>query len=86
MSTFTIDDLREIMSTNSGVDEGVDLDGDIADVEFALLGYDSLAVLDLLADVQHRYGVEIHDSCVARMTTPARTIEIINQQLTAAEV
>ena len=40
MSAFPIDRLREVMR-ECGVDDAVDLDGDILDLEFAQLGYDS---------------------------------------------
>ncbi|MFD5756102.1 acyl carrier protein, partial [Streptomyces sp. NPDC127044] len=45
-SEFTLDDLRRILQEGAGVDEGVDLDGDILDEPFEVLGYESLALLE----------------------------------------
>jgi act minimal PKS acyl carrier protein len=83
---FTLDDLREIMRASAGVDEGVDLDGDIADLEFADLGYDSLAVLEVTSQVKRRFGVPIPDEAVQEMPTPRRAVEFINEQLAKAGV
>jgi minimal PKS acyl carrier protein len=84
MAQFTLDDLREIMRASVGVEEGVDLDGDIGDTEFAEMGYDSLAVLELASQVQRRYGVPIPDEAALEMTTPRKAIEFINTRLVKA--
>ncbi|GDY31033.1 acyl carrier protein [Gandjariella thermophila] len=86
MSEFTLSELKEIMSASAGVDEGVELDGDIADVAFADLGYDSLAVLELCGQVERRYGVSISDDAVAEMPTPAKAVEYVNALLAKAGV
>ncbi|SFP84531.1 acyl carrier protein [Amycolatopsis rubida] len=81
MEKFTLENLRETMRSSAGIDEGVDLDGDIADVEFTELGYDSLAVLELASQVQRRYGVRIPEEAVAEMPTPRKAVYFINQRL-----
>ena len=86
MSTFSLDDLREIMRQSAGVEAGVDLDADITDVEFIELGYDSLALLELAIQVKRKYGVSIPDDDVVDMTTPRIAVEYINRQLVGAEV
>lgn len=85
MSEFTLTELTEIMRTSVGVAEGVDLNGDIVDVEFADLGYDSLAVLELASQVERRYGIPIPDEAVSEMPTPGRALEFINARLTRSE-
>jgi act minimal PKS acyl carrier protein len=85
MEKFTLEDLRETMRSSAGIDEGVDLDGDIADVEFTDLGYDSLAVLELASQVQRRYGVRIPDEAVTEMPTPRKAVDFINQRLLGME-
>lgn len=85
MSEFTLTELTEIMRTSVGVAEGVDLNGDIVDVEFAELGYDSLAVLELASQVERRYGIPIPDEAVSEMPTPRRALEFINARLTRSE-
>ncbi|MGB3440122.1 MAG: acyl carrier protein [Actinophytocola sp.] len=85
MSEFTLSELKEIMRTSVGVTEGVDLDGDIVDVEFADLGYDSLALLEVASQVERRYGVPIPDEAVSEMPTPGRALEFINARLARSE-
>ncbi|WP_327085927.1 acyl carrier protein [Nonomuraea sp. NBC_01738] len=86
MSTITLADLKEIMRTSIGVEEGVDLDGDIADVTFADLGYDSLAVLELISQVERRYEVPIPDEALSEMPTPAAAIDYLAALLTRTGV
>lgn len=85
MSEFTLSELKEIMRTSAGVAEGVDLDADIADVEFTELGYDSLAVLELASQVERRYGIPIPDEAVSEMPTPGRALAFINARLAGTE-
>lgn len=81
MDEFRLDDLRQIMRSSAGLEEHLDLSGDIEDVEFADLGYDSLAVLELANQVQRHYGVRIPDEAVAEMPTPGKAVELINKRL-----
>ncbi|WP_410601162.1 acyl carrier protein [Amycolatopsis sp. lyj-90] len=85
MSEFTLDELKEIMRGSAGVEEGVDLDGDIAGVEFGDLGYDSLAVLELLNQVRVRHGVSIPDGAIEEMPTPSAAVVLINEQFAKSE-
>jgi act minimal PKS acyl carrier protein len=81
MKEFTLDDLRETLRASVGLAENIDLAGDIKDVEFADLGYDSLAVLELAGQVQRHYGVQIPDEAVAQIPTPGKAVEFINKRL-----
>jgi len=84
MPTFTLDDLRQIMRACAGVDESVDLDGDIDDVAFTDLGYDSLAVLELQSQIQRRYDVPMSDDAQQYMGTPADTVGYVSGLLRTA--
>jgi act minimal PKS acyl carrier protein len=75
---FTLDDLRRILIEGAGADEGVDLDGDILDVWFAELGYDSLAILETSSRVSRQYRVELDDAAVMAAVTPRAFIELVN--------
>lgn len=86
MSGFTMNDLREIMRETAGVEEGVDLDGDIAGVDFADLGYDSLAVLEMASQIKRRYGVLIPDDAAAELRTPDSLVTFVTGGLTGAGV
>ncbi|MCS7484102.1 acyl carrier protein [Umezawaea endophytica] len=81
---FTLDDLRRIMRTNVGVDAGVDLESDISDVAFDGLGYDSLALLEVAAQVQREYGVPIPDDAMLEAPTPGEAVVLINSRLAGA--
>jgi act minimal PKS acyl carrier protein len=59
--------------------EAVDLDGDIADVPFAELGYDSLAVLELAGQVKRKYQVTIADDAMLELPTPQTVVEFVNK-------
>ncbi|RSD19448.1 acyl carrier protein [Amycolatopsis eburnea] len=86
MSEFTMVELKEIMTASAGVDEGVELDGDITGVEFSDLGYDSLALLELRSQVERRYGVVLPDEAVSETTTPGDAVAFVNDLLAKAAV
>lgn len=81
MATFSLAELKKILQSSSGVTEHVDLDGDIADVEFSVLGYDSLAVLELISQVERRYGVLFPEDAISEMPTPALAVRYIEELL-----
>lgn len=85
MGEFTLDELRGIMRTCAGVEDGVDLDGAIDDVPFADLGYDSLAVLEMVGRVERTYGIPLTDDAVSAMPTPGKAVDFINAQMRARE-
>lgn len=81
MSTFTVADLRDIMSASVGVEDDVHFDGEHLQTDFADLGFDSLALLELASQVQRRYGVPIPDEAVQEMSTPAAAVAYVNARL-----
>jgi act minimal PKS acyl carrier protein len=81
MDTIDIDDVRRLMRDSGGVEETVDLDGDIADVAFDELGYDSLARLELAGRLQRKYQVSVPDEAFLDLRTPGQTVEFINHRL-----
>jgi act minimal PKS acyl carrier protein len=78
MAGFGIEELRTIMRGAAGSADGVDLDGEIAAVPFVELGYDSLAVLEMMSEVQRRYGVTVDDDVVFELQTPQEAIDHVN--------
>nr|WP_042193147.1 acyl carrier protein [Kibdelosporangium sp. MJ126-NF4]CEL20589.1 Acyl carrier protein [Kibdelosporangium sp. MJ126-NF4]CTQ89500.1 Acyl carrier protein [Kibdelosporangium sp. MJ126-NF4] len=76
--SVTIDDLKRILREGAGVDEGVDLDGDIMDAEFDELGYDSVALLETASRITREYGVQIDDDIATGATTPRQLLAVIN--------
>jgi act minimal PKS acyl carrier protein len=83
MSAFTLDDLRRILRACAGEAESVDLDGDIADVAFSDLGYDSLALLELASRIEREYATSIPDDAAVEMRTPRTAVDYVNERLSA---
>jgi minimal PKS acyl carrier protein len=82
MHELTLDELRRIMLEAAGADEGIDLDGDILDVPFADLGYDSLAMLETSARIEREIGVELsEDSLFESADTPRALMDMVNAML-----
>jgi act minimal PKS acyl carrier protein len=79
-STFTLDDLRRILIAGAGTDESVDLDGDILDVSFEHLNYDSLALLETAGRIEREYGVSL-DEGLTDGATPRSLLAVVNAQL-----
>lgn len=79
MAGLGIEELRTIMRGAAGSADGVDLDGEIAAVPFVELGYDSLAVLEMMSEVQRRYGVTLDDDVVFELQTPQDAIDHVNE-------
>lgn len=75
-----IQDLRRILRESAGVDPGVDLDADIADTDFLDLGYDSVAVLEVLARVSREYGRPVDDEALAGASTPRLLLDLLNRR------
>jgi act minimal PKS acyl carrier protein len=81
---LTVDDLKRILREAAGADEGVDLDGDILDVDFPALGYDSLAVLEAGSRIEREFGVRLNDDTLTGAATPRALIEAVNSVLVSS--
>ncbi|MEU4563514.1 acyl carrier protein [Actinoplanes sp. NPDC023936] len=84
MPELTLDDLRRILRAAGGEDDPATLDGDILDATFADLGYDSLAMLEMVSRIEREFGTSIPDELVPDMPTPRTAIGLINSRLRAA--
>ncbi|MFJ9775920.1 FAD-dependent monooxygenase [Kitasatospora sp. NPDC101157] len=81
MEKFTLDDVRRVIRSCAGENDTVDLDGDIADVPFAELGYDSLALLETAAVIEREYEVELPEGGLYELETPGRVVDFVNGAL-----
>ena len=81
---LTMDQLRTIMRTCAGEDDEADLDGEIGALQFADLGYDSLAVLEIQKVIELEFGIGLPDEALEEMTTPERTVAYVNTRLLQA--
>ncbi|MEW2635803.1 acyl carrier protein [Streptomyces sp. NPDC048389] len=79
--SFTLDDLKRILLQSAGVDENVDLDGDILDTDFEELSYESLAILETCGRIERDYGIALDDTVVTEARTPRALLELVNAQL-----
>jgi act minimal PKS acyl carrier protein len=80
---LNIEDLRGILRTAAGEDENIDLDGDILNLTFEELGYDSVALLEACGLIEREHGIELEDSMLTEATTPRALLAVVNAQLTA---
>lgn len=78
MAIIELTDLVRLLSESAGADEEVDLSGDITDTPFFELGYDSLALLQLIGVIQREYGIALDDDAVSAVT-PGEFIALVNQ-------
>jgi minimal PKS acyl carrier protein len=81
---LTLDQLRQIMRDCAGEDELVDLDGDIADVSFDDLGYDSLARLETASRVERRFNITLPEEEMGDINSPSDFLAFVNARLAAA--
>lgn len=84
MAEFTLGELTTILREGAGQDESVDLDGDILDISFEELGYDSLAILEAASRVERAFNVPIAEDTVRELTTPRKLLDYVNGRLAAA--
>jgi len=81
VAELTIVDLTEVLRECAGADEDVDLDGDILDVTFEELGYDSLALLNTAGRIERDHAVKLTDEALAEAKTPRELLDKVNQLL-----
>jgi act minimal PKS acyl carrier protein len=77
---MTIDDLIRILIACSG-ESDADLGGDILDVPFTDLGYDSLAMLESSVQIEKEFGVRVPEDRVAALETPRELLDLVNEDL-----
>ena len=78
---FTLDDLKRILLQAAGAEEGVDLDGDILDTPFDVLGYESLALLETGGFIEREYEHHAGRRRHSRRRHPRALIDAVNAQL-----
>lgn len=82
MTNLSLTDLKTILRKVAGEEEGFNLDGDILDIPFADMGYDSLALLEASARIAREYGVALSDDEVDDTETPRSLLDRVNAALT----
>ena len=82
MRIFNSDDLTVIMRQCAGFDHAVDLDLSVLDHSYEQMGFDSLAVLEIQAEIERQLGVRLRTD-MELSSTPAATISSVNDLLKA---
>ncbi|SCG46963.1 acyl carrier protein [Micromonospora rifamycinica] len=77
-NTLSLDDLRGILIACAGEDNA--LDGDISDVSFDDLGYDSLALIETAAVLKRDYGVVLPEDQLTVLSSPGELLSLINDR------
>ncbi|WP_332880903.1 acyl carrier protein [Streptomyces sp. NBC_00564] len=80
-AVFTLADLKRILLEGVGADDGIDLDGDILDLDFESLGYESLALLETGGRIEREYGIALDDDVFTDNRTPRTLIAAVNSLL-----
>lgn len=80
---LNVEDLRGILRTAAGEDETVDIEGDILNLTFEELGYDSVALLEACGLIEREHGIELEDSVLTEAHTPGALLTVVNAQLVA---
>ncbi|MEU5811753.1 acyl carrier protein (plasmid) [Streptomyces sp. HUAS TT3] len=83
MERLELTDLTRVLRECAGEEEGVDLDGDVLDVLFLDLGYDSLALLQTTGQIERDYDITLDEEAVDEAETPRQYLELVNRVLSA---
>ncbi|CDR06327.1 methyltransferase [Streptomyces iranensis] len=54
------------------------MDGDVIDVLFGNLGYDSVALLEVLSQIRNQYGIDLADEVVGTSKSPRDVLNAVN--------
>ncbi|MER6471016.1 phosphopantetheine-binding protein [Streptomyces collinus] len=84
MQPLDIKNLVDLLRTNAGDSDTYDLDGDVLDVPFSDLNYDSLALLQVTGAIERDYTVALDEEALEEAETPRQYLEVVNQVLASA--
>ncbi|MEU0631035.1 acyl carrier protein [Streptomyces sp. NPDC005989] len=83
MDQLELSDLTRILRECAGEEEGVDLDGDVLDLNWMELGYDSLAFLQTVGQIEREYEVLLDEEALDEADTPRLFLTMVNEALAA---
>ena len=83
MDRLELTHLTALLRESAGEGEGTDLDGDVLDVPFLDLGYDSLALLQVTGIIERDYGVFLDEEALDEAETPRQYLDLVNRALAA---
>lgn len=71
-------DLERIICQVAGENGELDLAGRNLDSEFAELGYDSVALLEVGSQIEHELGIRLDEEKLGSATTPRALLTVVN--------
>ncbi|GGP51269.1 acyl carrier protein [Streptomyces abikoensis] len=80
---LSLEQLVQALRKSAGDSDVADLDGDILDLTYDDLGYDSLALLELFATLKRDHGIELSDDDIFELKTPRATLAAANGKAAA---
>ncbi|MEV1027092.1 acyl carrier protein [Streptomyces sp. NPDC050264] len=83
MDRFELSDLKTLLRECAGEEEGIDWDGDVIDVPFIELGYDSLALLQTTGRIERDHGLTLDEDAVDEAETPRALLALVNEALSS---
>lgn len=84
MSTFSLAQLSTVAEACMGTDETPPLTDENLDVPLADLGYDSLAVLEIITRLQDAYDIRVTDEEADSLQTARAIVDHFSARLAAA--
>ncbi|MFD7990333.1 acyl carrier protein [Streptomyces mexicanus] len=82
MAAFGVKELVDVLRESAGEDEDISLEGDILDVDFQSLGYDSLALFNTVRWIERDLGIALSDEAIDVEGTPRALLDEINKAST----
>ncbi len=76
----------EVLRSSAGGDEVADPGADFLDTPFEDLGYDSLALLETVGEIERVHGVALSEEVVGEVSTPRELLDLVNEHLAARPV
>ncbi|WP_205789381.1 MULTISPECIES: acyl carrier protein [unclassified Micromonospora] len=74
----------EYLRRAAGDDDGLDLDGDIAETTLADLGYDSISIVEMTLLIERELKISLPEDRANKDTTPREFVELVNELLPAS--
>ncbi|MBT2493442.1 acyl carrier protein [Streptomyces sp. ISL-96] len=81
MQQLDITTLIALLRSSAGDSETHNLDGDVLDIAFAELGYDSLALLQVTGTIERDSGVALDEEALDEAQTPRQYLKTVNRVL-----
>lgn len=78
MPELTLNDFIEVTRSRAGESSEGALDETIIDVLFEHLGYDSVALMEVVSEIKHAYGVDLSGGAVGALRTPRMVLDAVN--------